>query len=143
MQRDHARLPSTTKSPQCPSGWRASTRTPRKSSKEYMKMMNRPLVALALILTVAAATQAEAASPYGGATMPRPPLQADPLGPRSEPSVTVAQAVAATQIEKSGYSSVRGVARNADGTWRAVSRNAGNTPVAVVLDGQGKVVETH
>lgn len=105
-------------------------------------MMNRPLVALALILA-AAATQAEARSPIGGATMPRDPLQADPLGPRSEPTVTVAQAVARAQIEKSGYSSVRGVSRNADGSYRAVARNASNAPVAVVVDGQGRVAETH
>lgn len=102
--------------------------------------MNRPLIAFVLVLA-AAATQAEARSPIGGATMPRDPLQADPLGPRSEPTITVAQAVARTQIEKSGYSSVRGLSRTTDGTWHAVARNAGNTPVAVALDGQGKVVE--
>lgn len=103
-------------------------------------MTNRPLIVLALVLA-AAATQAEARSPIGGATMPRDALTADPLGPRSEPTVTVAQAVARTQIEKNGYSSVRGVSRGTDGTWHAVARNAGNTPVAVVLDNQGKVVE--
>ena len=95
--------------------------------------MNRPLIVLALVLA-AAATQAEARSPIGGATMPRDALTADPLGPRSEPTVTVAQAVARTQIEKNGYSSVRGVSRGTDGTWHAVARNASNTPVAVVLD---------
>jgi hypothetical protein len=104
-------------------------------------MTNRPLIALVLVLA-AAATQAEARSPIGGATMPRDPLQTDPLGPRSEPTVTVAQAVARTQIEKSGYSAVRGLTRGTDGTWHAVARNPGNTPVAVALDNQGKVVET-
>ena len=103
--------------------------------------MNRPLIVLALVLA-AAATQAEARSPIGGATMPRDALTADPLGPRSEPTVTVAQAVARTQIEKNGYSSVRGVSRGTDGTWHAVARNGSNTPVAVALDNQGKVVET-
>ena len=103
-------------------------------------MTNRPLIVLALVLA-AAATQAEARSPIGGATMPRDALTVDPLGPRSEPTVTVAQAVARTQIEKNGYSSVRGVSRGTDGTWHAVARNASNTPVAVVLDNQGKVVE--
>jgi len=103
--------------------------------------MKRPLIAFVLVLA-AAATQAEARSPIGGATMPRDPLQADPLGPRSEPTVTVAQAVARTQIEKSGYTSVRGLSRAADGTWRGVARNASNAPVAVALDGQGKVSET-
>ena len=104
-------------------------------------MTNRPLIAFVLVLA-AAATQAEARSPIGGATMPRDPLTIDPLGPRSEPTVTVAQAVARTQIEKSGYTAVRGLSRNDDGTWRAVARNPSNKPVAVSLDNQGKVVET-
>ena len=95
-------------------------------------MKNRPLIVIAFVLA-AAVTQAEARS-IGAIT-------ADPLGPRSEPTVTVAQAVARTQIEKNGYSSVRGVSRGTDGTWHAVARNASNTPVAVVLDNQGKVVE--
>jgi hypothetical protein len=103
-------------------------------------MTNRPLIAFVLVLA-AAATQAEARSPIGGATMPRDPLTIDPLGPRSEPTVTVAQAVARTQIEKSGYTAVRGLSRNDDGTWRAVARNPANKPVAVSLDNQGKVVE--
>jgi hypothetical protein len=103
-------------------------------------MKNRPLIVLALVLA-AAATQAEARSPIGGATMPRDALTADPLGPRSEPTVTVAQAVARTQIEKNGYTAVRGVTRGSDGAWHAVARNASNAPVAVVLDDQGKVVE--
>ena len=104
-------------------------------------MTNRPLIALVLVLA-AAATQAEARSPIGGATMPRDALQTDALGPRSEPTVTVAQAVARTQIEKSGYSAVRGLSRSTDGTWHAVARNAGSKPVAVALDNHGKVVET-
>jgi len=103
--------------------------------------MNRPLIALAFVLA-AATTQAEARSPIGGATMPRDPVQADPLGPRSEPTVTVATAVARTQVEKSGYTSVRGLSRASDGTWHAVARNASNAPVAVVLDNQGRVTET-
>jgi hypothetical protein len=107
-------------------------------------MLNRPLF-LALLATtasVAVAANADSVGPYGGATMKRPPLQADPLGPRSEPTVTVAQAVARTQIEKKGYAGVRGVTRAADGTWHAVARNSANAPVAVVLDGQGNVTET-
>jgi hypothetical protein len=102
--------------------------------------MNRPLIALALVLA-AAATQAEARSPIGGATMPRDPLQADALGPRSEPTVTVAAAVARTQIEKSGYTSVRGLTRAGDGTWLAVARDSRNAPVKVSLDNQGKVTQ--
>jgi hypothetical protein len=89
--------------------------------------MKRPLVAFVLVLAAAFA-QAEA--------------QSDPLGPRSEPTTTVAAAVARTQIEKSGYTSVRGLQRASDGTWRAVARDAKNAPVAIVLDSQGKVNPT-
>jgi len=101
--------------------------------------MKPPLIAFVLVL--AAIAQAEARSPIGGATMPRDQVQSDPLGPRSEPTTTVAAAVARTQIEKSGYTSVRGLQRTADGTWHAVARDASNAPVAVALDGQGKVAQ--
>ena len=102
--------------------------------------MKRPLIALTLVLA-AAVGQAEARSPIGGATMPRDVVQSDPLGPRSVPSVTVATAVARTQIEKVGYTGVRALQRTSDGTWHAVARNAQNAPVAVTLDNQGKVAE--
>lgn len=107
-------------------------------------MINRPLLAALLVVAASGAANAQSAwprSPYGGATMPRPTLQADTLGPRSEPTVTVATAVARTQIEKSGYTSVRGVSRAADGTWHAAARNGQNALVSVVLDGQGRVTE--
>ncbi len=101
--------------------------------------MNRPLVIL-VGLVAATASQAQAASPIiGGATMPRPALQADPLGPRSEPTVTVAAAVARTQIEKGGYTGVRNVQRGSDGAWHAVGRDRNNQPVSLTLDGQGRV----
>jgi hypothetical protein len=104
--------------------------------------MKRPLIAFVLVLAAATAAQAQARSPIGGATMPRDPLQTDPLGPRSEPTTTVAAAVARTQIEKSGYTGVRGLQRGSDGTWHAVARDGKNTPVALTLDGQGKVTPT-
>ena len=103
--------------------------------------MKRPLIALTLVLAAAVA-QAEARSPIGGATMPREPVQSDTLGPRSNPTPTVAEAVARTQIEKSGYTSVRGLQRTAYGTWHAVARDQRNAPVAVSLDNQGKVTPT-
>jgi hypothetical protein len=102
--------------------------------------MNRPLLASILVLA-AAATQAQAASPIGGATMPRQPVQSDTLGPKSDPTPTVAEAVARTQIEKVGYTSVRGLQRAGDGTWRAVARDQRNAPVAVALDNQGNVTQ--
>jgi len=103
--------------------------------------MKRPLIASILILA-AAVTQAEARSPIGGATMPREQVQSDPLGPRSDPTPTVAEAVARTQIEKVGYTGVRGLQRTADGTWHAVARDQRNAPVAVAVDNQGKVTQT-
>ena len=103
--------------------------------------MKRPLFASILILAAAVA-QAEARSPIGGATMPREPVQSDALGPRSNPTPTVAEAVARTQIEKSGYTSVRGLQRTPDGVWHAVARDQRNAPVAVTLDSQGQVTQT-
>ena len=103
--------------------------------------MKRPLIASVLILAAAIA-QAEARSPIGGATMQREQVQSDPLGPRSDPTPTVAEAVARTQIEKVGYTSVRGLQRTADGTWHAVARDQRNAPVAVAVDNQGKVTQT-
>ena len=104
-------------------------------------MIKRPLIALALIL---AATAANAQARYpviGGSTMARPALQADPLGPRSDPTPTVGEAVAREQIEKAGYSGVRGLWRNDDGTWHGMARNASNAAVPVVLNSDGKVAE--
>ena len=103
--------------------------------------MKLPLIAFVLVLG-AAVTQAEARSPIGGATSPRDVVQRDALGPRSDPTPTVAEAVARTQIEKVGYTGVRGLQRLSDGTWRAVARDARNAPVAVALDGQGNVTQT-
>ena len=92
-------------------------------------MLKRPLFATLLIVAAAGAANAQS-SPV-----------VDLSAPRSEPTVTVATAVARTQIEKVGYTGVRGVSRGADGTWHAVARNAQNAPVAVVLDNQGRVTE--
>ena len=69
-------------------------------------------------------------------------MQADALGPRSDPTPTVGEAVARLQIEKAGYTSVRGLWRAGDGTWHGKARNASNAAVPVALDGQGKVTET-
>lgn len=45
------------------------------------------------------------------------------------------------QAEKSGYTGVRGLTRAINGTWHAAARNAGNAPVAITIDSQGKVTE--
>ena len=104
--------------------------------------MNRRPLLISILVLAAAATQAHAASPIGGATMARQPVQSDALGPKSDPTPTVAEAVARTQIEKSGYTSVRGLQRTPDGIWHAVARDQRNAPVAVSLDGQGQVTQT-
>jgi hypothetical protein len=103
--------------------------------------MKRPLIALVLVLAAAAA-QAETRS--NGVPKPAEPIQvAQAAGPRSEPTPTVAMAVARTQIEKGGYNGVRGLQRGPDGTWRANALDSRNTPVSVVLDNQGKVTPAH
>lgn len=101
--------------------------------------MKSPLVAFALVVLAGTAAQAQARSPFGGATMPREPVQSDTLGPRSNPTTTVAAAIARTQIEKVGYTQVRGVQPAGDGSFRAVARDKSNAPVAVVVDSQGRV----
>lgn len=88
--------------------------------------MKRPLIAFVLVLAAASAQ-----------------AQTQDLGPRSEPTPTVALAVARTQIEKSGYYSVRGLKRGADGSWHARALDGRNTAVSVVLDSQGKVTQAH
>jgi hypothetical protein len=102
--------------------------------------MKLPLITFAVIL---AATAAQAQTRYvvGSTPMPRP-AQTDQLGPRSAPTTTVAAAVARTQIEKAGFTSVRGLQHAADGTWHAVARDSRNAPVAVTLDNQGQVSQT-
>ncbi|MBM3650744.1 MAG: hypothetical protein FJX11_23455 [Alphaproteobacteria bacterium] len=102
--------------------------------------MKRPLIVLAVILAASAA-QAQTRAPVGSATMPRD-VQSDSLGPRSEPTPTAAAAATRVQIEQSGYTSVRGLKRAADGTWQAVARDAKNAPVSLVVDAQGKVSQT-
>lgn len=102
--------------------------------------MKRPLIAIALVL-VATAAQAQTRYVVGSTTMPRD-AQSDPLGPRSNPTPTVAVAVARMQIEKAGYTGVRGLQRTADGTWHAMARDQHNAPVPVALDSQGKVTQT-
>jgi hypothetical protein len=98
--------------------------------------MKRPLIAFVLVVAAASA-QAQTRS-NGVPRYPEPQVAQD-LGPRSNPTPTVALAVARTQIEKSGYTSVRGLQRGADGSWHARALDARNTPVSIVLDNQGKV----
>lgn len=102
--------------------------------------MKRPLIALVLVLAAASA-QAQT-RPNGVPRLPEPQLAQD-LGPRSEPTPTVALAVARTQIEKSGYYSVRGLQRGPDGSWHAMALDGRSGAVAVVLDNQGKVTQAH
>lgn len=103
--------------------------------------MKRPLIALVLVL---AAASAQAQTRSNGVPRPPEPLQqAQAIGPRSDPTPTVAMAVARMQIEKSGYNGVRGLQRGADGTWRANALDSRNTAVSVVLDSQGKVSPAH
>ncbi len=102
--------------------------------------MKRPLIALVVVLAAATA-QAQTRS-NGVPRLPEPQVAQD-LGPRSEPTPTVALAVARTQIEKGGYYSVRGLQRGTNGSWHAMALDGRNAPVAVVLDNQGQVSPAH
>jgi hypothetical protein len=103
--------------------------------------MKRPLIALTLVL---AAASAQAQTRFDDVPrLPAPQLAQNlgDLGPRSEPVPSVALAVARTQIEKSGYSSVRGLQRGTDGSWHARALDSHSAPVTVILDSQGKVTQ--
>ncbi|MPZ34429.1 MAG: hypothetical protein GEV13_26170 [Rhodospirillales bacterium] len=46
---------------------------------------------------------------------------------------------AGTQIEKAGYTGVRGLQRTPDGVWHAAARDSRNASGAVALDSQGRL----
>jgi hypothetical protein len=102
--------------------------------------MKRPLIAFVLAL---AATSAQAQTRFDDVPGRPEPQLAQNLGPRSEPVPSVALSVARTQIEKSGYYSVRGLQRGADGSWHARALDSRSAPVTVILDSQGKVTQAH
>ena len=103
--------------------------------------MKRTVITLSLPLALLVSAGAYAQSAViGGATMQRPPLQADPLGPRST-NFNASEALARAQIEKGGFSSVRALTRTGDGGWQAVALNRGNSTVKVALNSSGQVNE--
>lgn len=107
--------------------------------------MKRTVITLSLPLALLASAGFSAAAyaqsaVIGGATMQRPPLQADPLGPRST-NFNATEALARAQIEQGGYSSVRALTRTSDGGWQAVALNRGNSTVKVALNRTGQVNE--
>ena len=104
--------------------------------------MKRSLFTLALLATTAIAASANAQiASHPVAKMPHNLQLADALGPRSVPNVTVAQAVARTQIERQGYSSVRELVRSPDGSWSGMARSPKMAAVLVSLDPRGQVTE--
>jgi hypothetical protein len=101
--------------------------------------MHRPLIiGLTLVAAAAAVAEAQPRWPYGGATMPRPVAQSDPLGPRNSPNGAVAESVARYQIEQQGYHDVHGLMRVSNDGWQALARGADNAAVVVTLDAAGK-----
>lgn len=107
--------------------------------------MKRRVITLSLPLALLASAGLSAAAHaqsavIGGATMQRPPLQADPLGPRST-NFNASEALARSQIEQGGYSSVHRLARTGDGGWQALARNRSNATVTVALNRSGQVNE--
>jgi hypothetical protein len=80
-------------------------------------------------LATAQTTPPAAKPPASGATMP---------DSSQAPAKEINAATARTQIEASGYSKVKGLARQTDGTWRArATKN--DQEVAVSVDATGKV----
>lgn len=105
-------------------------------------MIKRSVVTLALLASagLAVSAQAQTSAVIGGATTKRPPVQADPLGPRST-NFNGTEAFARSQIEHGGYSGVRSMMRTSDGGWQAVALNRSNTKVVVALAPNGQVSE--
>jgi protein CpxP len=116
-------------------------------------MMKKALIALALI-GVAGSAYAQtgnqmpsgASAPPAGtttpgmATPPMPPSTTNTARPGALDStnVTAAEAAARTKIQSAGYSDIKGLTRNTDGTWsgRAVKNSV---EVGVVLDSSNNV----
>ncbi|MDP1748652.1 MAG: PepSY domain-containing protein [Reyranella sp.] len=72
------------------------------------------------------------ATPPAAPTMPKTP----PAGATSSTSANAAKA----QIEASGYSSVKALKRQEDGSWQARAMK-NNVEVAVSVDGRGNVTQ--
>ena len=104
--------------------------------------MNRSLLVLLAVGSTAFTASAYAQSAVlGGASKPRPVPHSDPLGPRLPGSGTVAESVARADIEKGGYTGVRGLVRTSSGGWQAVAMNRTNAPVVVAVDSHRQVSE--
>lgn len=71
---------------------------------------------------------------YGGTSNPATGL------PSTSPNATASEAATKAQLEARGYSGVRSLVRNPDGSWNAKAMR-GNVEVAVVIDTAGNVAE--
>ncbi len=89
------------------------------------------LTAVAMLAATGIAV-AQTATPPATPTMPKTP----PAGATTSTSANAAQA----QIEASGYSGVKALKRQEDGSWRGrATKN--NVEVAVSVDGRGNVTQ--
>jgi predicted aspartyl protease len=90
--------------------------------------------AAALSVVIASMAWAQMPPPTGSSTTPAVP----PAGmPGSSPQTATS---ARTQIEASGYTKVRELKRNDDGSWHAMATK-NDTEVAVMVDTTGNVTE--
>ncbi len=89
----------------------------------------------ALLVTVSSIAVAQMPPPTGSSTTPAVP----PAGmPGSAPQTATS---ARTQIEASGYTQIKDLKRNDDGSWQAIATK-NDTEVAVSVDTTGNVTQT-
>lgn len=89
---------------------------------------------VALLVIVASVVMAQTPSSTDGRSSP--PL----LPPAGMPGTAQQASSAKTQIEASGYSHVKELKRQDDGSWRAKARK-NDTEVAVAVDSAGNVTQ--
>jgi putative membrane protein len=111
-------------------------------------MFSRTLLAIALVAasgvalaqTTPNANQPSGTAPPGGATMPRDAAPATPPATQMQQSSPLAtEGLAKSKIEASGYTDVKDLTKNADGTWSAKAMKD-NQEIAVSVDAQGNVM---
>jgi hypothetical protein len=71
---------------------------------------------------------------YGGTSNPATAL------PSTAPNATASEAATKAQLEARGYSGVKSLVRNPDGSWNAKAMRD-NVEVAVVIDTAGNIAE--
>jgi len=97
--------------------------------------MKFTLPSVALLLTVSSAAFAQMPPSTGASTTPAAP----PAGMQGGSPQTATSA--RTQIEASGYTKIKDLKRNEDGSWHAIAIK-NDAEVAVMVDTAGNVTQT-